>query len=152
MQKFPTYTATGSAEVTGRDRRTMARILRDVKPDVRGKYSIKTIMAAASAYDKRRVPAKANTSGAPTATERLKAAQAELVENKNARANGELLVASEVEAEWSNILRSVRAGMLALPSRVQQRCPGIAANIVREIANEVTAVLTALGKEEDQSK
>ena len=37
---------------------------------------------------------------------------------------GELVDAGEAEAAWSGVLRTVRAGMLAGPSRVSQRLPG----------------------------
>ncbi len=46
------------------------------------------------------------------------AALTDLNELKAARLRGELVEASAVEAEWSDVLRIVRAGMLALPSRV----------------------------------
>jgi hypothetical protein len=46
---------------------------------------------------------------------------------KNAAARGELLDAGAVEADWSNTLRQVRAGMLAVPSRAGAR-PGASAS------------------------
>jgi phage terminase Nu1 subunit (DNA packaging protein) len=52
---------------------------------------------------------------------RLARAQADLVEVKVAKQRGELLDAAAVETEWSGVLRYVRAGMLAVPSRVAQR-------------------------------
>ena len=73
---------------------------------------------------------------------RLAKAQADHVELKNKRARGELVEASAVEAEWSSILRTVRAGMLAMPSRVQQRLPHLTPHDVGEIDAEVRAVLT----------
>jgi hypothetical protein len=42
---------------------------------------------------------------------------------KNAAARGELLEAAAVEAEWSSVLRTVRAGILAVPSRAGARLP-----------------------------
>ena len=48
---------------------------------------------------------------------RLAAAQADLAELKAAKQRGLLLDAEAVESEWSGILRTVRAGMLAVPSR-----------------------------------
>jgi terminase small subunit / prophage DNA-packing protein len=76
---------------------------------------------------------------------RLARAQAEHVETKNAVARRELVSAAEVEAEWSGVLRAVRAGMLAVPSRCQQRLPGLTAHEVAEIDHEVRAVLTEIG-------
>ena len=76
---------------------------------------------------------------------RLARAQADKVELQNARANGSLLDAGAVEAEWSGVLRTVRAGMLAVPSRVVQRLPHLTAHDVTEIDGEVRAVLTEIG-------
>ena len=44
-------------------------------------------------------------------------AQADLAEVKAAQARGSLLDAEAVEREWSDVLGTVRAGMLAVPSR-----------------------------------
>jgi phage terminase Nu1 subunit (DNA packaging protein) len=45
---------------------------------------------------------------------RLAAPQANLVEIKAAKLRGELVEAAEVEREWSDVLRTVRAAMLAV--------------------------------------
>ena len=76
---------------------------------------------------------------------RLAKAQAEFVETKNAVARRELVSAAEVENEWSGILRTVRAAMLAVPSRCAQRLPGLNAHDVSEIDREVREVLTEVG-------
>jgi hypothetical protein len=47
---------------------------------------------------------------------------------------------SAVEAEWSNVLRTVRAGMLAVPSRAAQRLPHLTPFDVSEIDKEVRGV------------
>jgi terminase small subunit / prophage DNA-packing protein len=52
---------------------------------------------------------------------------------EEAIARRELVAAADVEAEWSGVLRFVRAGMLAVPSRCQQRLPGLTAHDVAEI-------------------
>jgi phage terminase Nu1 subunit (DNA packaging protein) len=77
---------------------------------------------------------------------RLAAAQANLAEIKAAKLRGELVEAAAVEAEWSNVLRTVRASMLAVPSRVSQRLPHLSAHDVAEIDAEVRAVLTEVGE------
>ena len=56
-----------------------------------------------------------------------------------------MLDAGAVESEWSSILRAVRAGMLAVPSRAAQRLPHLRAHDVDEIDHEVRAVLTEIG-------
>lgn len=76
---------------------------------------------------------------------RLAAAQADLAELKAAEKRGTLLEAAAVEAEWSGVLRTVRAGMLAVPSRVAQRLPHLTAHDVAEIDAEVRAVLSEVG-------
>ena len=76
---------------------------------------------------------------------RLAAAQADKVELANARQRGSLVDAEAVEREWSDILRAVRAGMLAVPSRVAARLPHLTPHDVSEIDAEVRAVLSELG-------
>ena len=76
---------------------------------------------------------------------RLAAAQADLAELKAAKQRGLLLDAAEVEREWSAILRTVRAGMLAVPSRCAARLPHLSAYEAAEIDAEVRAVLTEIG-------
>ena len=77
---------------------------------------------------------------------RLAAAQANLAEIKAAKLRGELVEAAAVEAEWSGVLRSVRAGMLAVPSRVAARLPHLTKHDVAEIDTEVRAALTDAAK------
>jgi len=77
---------------------------------------------------------------------RLLAAQANLAEIKAAKLRGELVEAKVVEAEWCNVLRTVRAGMLALPSRVAARLPHLTGHDVAEIDAAVREVLTEVGK------
>lgn len=76
---------------------------------------------------------------------RLAAAQADLAEIKAAKMRGELVEASAVQAEWSGILRTVRAGMLAVPSRVAARLPHLSKYDVAEIDAEVRTALTEVG-------
>jgi phage terminase Nu1 subunit (DNA packaging protein) len=63
-------------------------------------------------------------------------------------ASGDLLDAREVEREWSDILRTVRSGCLAIPSRVGSRLPHLTRDDVEVIEREIRGVLTALGKAE----
>jgi terminase small subunit / prophage DNA-packing protein len=76
---------------------------------------------------------------------RIAREQADALALKNAAARGELLEASAVETEWSSVLRSVRAGMLAVPSRCSARLPHLTTYDVAEIDAEVRAVLTEIG-------
>lgn len=77
---------------------------------------------------------------------RLAKAQADLAETKAAQLRGSLLDAGEVEREWSSVLREVRAGMLAVPSRVGLRVPQLTAHDIAEIDAEVRAALKELAQ------
>ena len=90
----------------------------------------------------------ASVMGLATERARLAREQADSRALKNRALRGELIEASAVEAEWSNVLRGVRAGMLALPSRVQQRLPHLTAHDATVIDAEVREVLTAVGSAE----
>ena len=48
------------------------------------------------------------------------------------------------------MLRTVRAGMLAVPSRVSQRLPHLTAHDVAEIDAEVRTVLTEIGAQKTE--
>jgi phage terminase Nu1 subunit (DNA packaging protein) len=50
--------------------------------------------------------------------------------------------------EWSAMLRTIRASMLALPSRVGARLPHLSQRDLSEIDAEVRAVLTEVGRDE----
>ena len=76
---------------------------------------------------------------------RLARAQAEHIEMKNARQRGALVECEAVEREWTGILSTVRAGMLAVPSRCAARLPHLSAHDAAEIDAEVRAVLTVIG-------
>jgi terminase small subunit / prophage DNA-packing protein len=76
---------------------------------------------------------------------RLAKAQADSQELKNAALRGAVLDAGAVEREWADILRTVRAGMLAVPSRAAQRLPHLTTHDVAAIDHEVRAVLTGIG-------
>jgi len=78
---------------------------------------------------------------------RLARANAEKVEAANARARGELAPLSDVEREWTGILRDVRAALLALPSRAAARLGHLTPHDVKTLNSEVRAVLEQLANE-----
>ena len=78
---------------------------------------------------------------------RLAREQADHIALKNATARHELVPAAAVEADWSGVLRTVRAGMLAVPSRCAARLPHLTAHDVAEIDAEVRAALTEVGED-----
>lgn len=81
--------------------------------------------------------------------ERLVREQADQVKLKNEKARGELVPAADVEREWANVLRGVRAAMLALPSRVQARLAHLSAEDVSVIEAEVRDALIETSEQTD---
>ncbi|MBC55478.1 MAG: hypothetical protein CL814_00900 [Confluentimicrobium sp.] len=78
---------------------------------------------------------------------RLARANAAKVEMQNQRAAGELLAAAEVEREWADMLRTVRAGVLSLPGRIGQRVGKTSPADLAAITDECRAVLGELADE-----
>lgn len=76
---------------------------------------------------------------------RVQRATAEKLELANAESRGEFVAATAVEREWSAVLRDIRAGLLALPSRVQQRLGHLTAHDVATLDREIRDLLTELG-------
>lgn len=72
---------------------------------------------------------------------RLIKEQADHAALKNAALRRELVPAAEVEREWAGVLRQVRAGILAVPSRLRQLLPGLTAAEVEAIDAELRRVL-----------
>ena len=75
---------------------------------------------------------------------RLAKEQADKLELGNQAARRELLPASEVEREWSEILRHLRAAILALPSRIGQRVPALTQTDLAAIDGEIRDLLGEL--------
>lgn len=82
---------------------------------------------------------------------RLTQAQAAKVELQNAAANGQLVPAADVQAEWSSILRDVRAAILAIPSRIQPRLGHLTPHDIGEIDREIRAALTESAQNRPQT-
>lgn len=82
--------------------------------------------------------------GVKAATERLRAAQAELAEAKAAVARGELVEAAAVTREWANLLRDLRNALLAVPSRCGAALPHLTAADVATVEREIHKALEAL--------
>ncbi|MEO0957086.1 MAG: terminase small subunit [Pseudomonadota bacterium] len=81
---------------------------------------------------------------------RLTRAQADKAEIQLAQTRGDLVKVDDVERAWSATLRDVRAGMLAVPSRVQQRLAHLTAHDVSEIDREVREVLAEIADEAEE--
>jgi phage terminase Nu1 subunit (DNA packaging protein) len=77
---------------------------------------------------------------------RLAAAMADRAELKNAAERGSLLDSAAVERQWTQDYASVRARMLAVPSRAAQRLPHLGAHDVSEIDREIRDALAEAGE------
>ena len=93
----------------------------------------------------KRSPRAAALAQVSTERARLARLQADAVEIKNARQRGSLIESEAVEREWSAVLAALRAGMLAVPSRVAARLPHLTAHDVAEIDAEIRAALAEIG-------
>ncbi|QQM31977.1 DNA packaging protein [Martelella lutilitoris] len=79
---------------------------------------------------------------------RLAKEQADAAEIKNAILRKELVHASDVEREWAAVLRKVRAGVLAVPSRVRQLLPHLTPHDVEVFDNELRRALEDLANDD----
>lgn len=75
---------------------------------------------------------------------RLAREQADSVALKNAALRAELVSAAEVTREWAEVLRKVRAGVLAVPSRVRAALPHLTAADVAVLDHEIRTTLEGL--------
>jgi phage terminase Nu1 subunit (DNA packaging protein) len=83
---------------------------------------------------------------------RLAKESADRIAIKNSVARGDLVEARDVEGKWSAALRAIRAGMLAVPSRVGARLPHLTAADVVEIDREVRDALTEEATRPDEGE
>ena len=79
---------------------------------------------------------------------RLAKEQADAHEMKNAISRGQLVEADHVRREWSDILRKVRAAILASPSRLRQRLPHLTAHDVEAMDGELRRALSEAASDE----
>src|SRR5262245_39720416 len=79
-----------------------------------------------------------------SALRRKEHALARLREMEVAEKESKLLDAAAVGRQWGSILRQVRAGVMAVPSRVRQRCPDLTVQQLEVIDRELRDALTAL--------
>jgi phage terminase Nu1 subunit (DNA packaging protein) len=148
--KIETHTANYLAELLGRDRRAVARVLRNVKPDARrGKveqWSVKSLFNAMLAVELDRAP-----KGKKVVDERqlLLRQQRIAKQRQNEIEAGTLVPAAEVEREWTDLFRSVRDNMLAIPARAGQRCPHLSRIDLSEIDREIRGALAEASTAED---
>jgi phage terminase Nu1 subunit (DNA packaging protein) len=94
--------------------------------------------------------------GSEDQAETLTAARARLAREKadeaarrNAVARGELVQAADVVRGWSDTLRAVRAGLLAVPSRLRASLPHLSGSDVALIDREIRTTLEGLANGDD---
>jgi phage terminase Nu1 subunit (DNA packaging protein) len=148
--KIETHTANYLAELLGRDRRAVARVLRGTKPDARrGKvheWTVKSLFNAMLAEELDRTP-----KGKKVADERQLLLREQRLQKarQNAIEAGTLVPAADVEREWSGLCRSVRDALLAIPARASQRIPHLSRVDLSEIDREIRTVLADISTAED---
>lgn len=146
-----TFAISALSELTGRDRRTLIRVLGQhvSKPAVTEKgqprYTLAQVLNAFEAEARGRGPKKGEKG---SAREALLHEQTLQKRRENAQAAGELLNAADVERAWSNILRAVRLGMLTVVPRAAARLSHLTRQDVFELDREVREVLKAIGNDE----
>ena len=86
------------------------------------------------------------------ASSRKETALATLREQELRRRNGELVEAEAVAREWAAVLRAVRAGVLAVTSRVRAQLPHLSPGDAEVIDRELRAALRALAEPLDAER
>lgn len=79
-------------------------------------------------------------------------ALADLRELEVRKRRGELVEAETVAREWAGTLRTVRAGVLAVASRVRARLPHLSAHDAEVIAEELRGALAMVAEGEDGAR
>lgn len=80
---------------------------------------------------------------------RLRKEQADALEMKNAITRRELIPAEDVEREWSDIVRKIRSGVLAMTSRIRGQISFLDATHGEIINRECNLVLEELADDRD---
>jgi phage terminase Nu1 subunit (DNA packaging protein) len=117
----------------------------------RGRYDLRASVQTYTAHLREVAAARGGESQILDLTQeraRLAREQADGQELKNRQARKELVPASEVEREWSDILRKVRAGILATTSRVRASA-GLTAEQAVEMDSELRLALKEMGDDHD---
>ncbi|WP_424989720.1 DNA packaging protein [Fluviibacterium sp. S390] len=80
---------------------------------------------------------------------RLAKEQADAQALKNGVARAELVKADEVVREWAEVLRKIRAGVLAVPARLRGEIPDLTAAELEKIDREIRSTLEGLAHDAD---
>jgi phage terminase Nu1 subunit (DNA packaging protein) len=116
----------------------------------RGRYNMRASIRGYSEHLRSiatgRAGGEAVAAAAAGARARLAGALADKAELANAHARGRLVDAEAVLKEWTDILRMVRARMMAVPTRCGARLPHLTAHDLTTIEGEVRDALTEAGE------
>ncbi|SPF81931.1 DNA packaging protein [Pseudoprimorskyibacter insulae] len=80
---------------------------------------------------------------------RLLKGQADAQALKNSKLRGELVEAVEVERKWSDLLRGVRARLMAVPARLRADLPDLDAATTQAMDRAIRDALTELGNDDN---
>lgn len=92
---------------------------------------------------------EAEAEGLTAARARLAREKADEAARRNAVARDELVKAEDVTRAWSDVLRKVRAGVLAVPSRIRSSLPHLTAADMAVIDRETRDTLEGLAHGDD---
>ncbi|MCO6385028.1 hypothetical protein [Oceanicola sp. 502str15] len=109
------------------------------------------LKAAVRAYaDHARAGAQGRRVDSELAAEKLRAAKAtaEKLELQNAKVRGEIIAAADVEREWADVLRGLRAAFLALPSRAAAKLGHLTPHDLAALDAEVRDVLLEIAADD----
>jgi phage terminase Nu1 subunit (DNA packaging protein) len=106
----------------------------------RGRYELRSSTANYIRHLRKSASGRSSTTGDERT--RLLRVQADAAELKLAVTREEYVLASEVETEWSDILRIVRNGMLTVPSRLGARLSHLSPDDLNTVYEVVRDVLT----------
>jgi phage terminase Nu1 subunit (DNA packaging protein) len=116
----------------------------------RGRYPLKPSVRRYAEH-MRRVMTGRGEGTASEARGRLARAQAALAVLKARRLAGALVAAADVQSQWVSVMFSVRARLLAVPSRVQQFAPHLTQGDIEAIDREIREALSALADGDGKS-
>jgi phage terminase Nu1 subunit (DNA packaging protein) len=100
------------------------------------------------AFSRNRGRARRRGAAAEVASERaaLLKTQRQRAEFQLAQEVGKWVELTDVEANWANALRTLRSGVLTIPTRVAARVPGMTREMLYEMDQELREILTELAR------
>lgn len=157
MQLSETCSATDLAELLGISTRRVSALAERgvIKRKSRGKYLLKeSICSAYKSVSETAAGRGGEAAQLDLTNERARLAkeQADGASIKNSQTRGELVKSEDVEREWCDVLRFVRAGMLAVPNRVQERIESLTLAQIDILDREIRDVLEEISNDKDTAE